>query len=102
MRKVIEMGSGMFPVTKNFRADGSSWEDQEYEKLKRITAELEDFVEDIRDSIYDGGSGGGQYDNAASDGRYMERIVMAIECLKTCYGTGRYDKDDKYTYSSGE
>ncbi|MBE3116162.1 hypothetical protein IMZ68_03080 [Candidatus Bathyarchaeota archaeon] len=72
------MGSGCFPINAK---------DKEAARLLEIKKLLEEFRSEWYDSIYSGESGGGQYDNAASDGGYLERIGIAIEMIDGCLYT---------------
>lgn len=63
----------MFPLDGRYD-DGAT--------IVRIIAELKKICESAGESIYSGDSGGGQYDNAASDGASLAMIHLAIELLE--------------------
>ncbi len=68
------MGSGSFPLDP--KRDGK--------ELKEIINKLQIFYGDWWGSVHSGDSGGGQFDNAASDGGYLEEIRIAIMLLEEC------------------
>lgn len=61
------MGSGSFPVDRS----GSG------QKLIQAAALVAEFLNEWYDSVYSGESGGGQYDNAASDGGSLALLSLA-------------------------
>lgn len=69
------MASGCFPFYTT---------DNEAKKLLGIKKQLQDFLSEWSEAVYSGDSGGMQYDNAASDGGYLERIKVAIEMIDGC------------------
>lgn len=66
------MGSGMFPVN----TDGIRGQ-----KIIEIKESIRKFRDEVAELVYSGDSGGGQFDNAAEDGGYLERLNVAIEML---------------------
>jgi hypothetical protein len=72
------MASGTFPLPST---------DSDAKKLLEAKKILEDFRSEYYEIIYSGDSGGCQYDNAASDGGYLERISIAIEMINGCIYT---------------
>lgn len=69
------MGSGSFPIYTT---------DSEAKKLLDIKQQLKNYIDEWSDAVYSGDSGGGQYDNAASDGGYLERLRVALEMIDGC------------------
>ena len=68
------MGRGYFPYEVN---------DKEAEKLIQARMLIREFNEKIAECIYEFSDG--QYDNACSDGGYLERLNVAIEMLDGCF-----------------
>jgi hypothetical protein len=69
------MGSGSFPIDAR---------DSEAIRLLEIKNLLREFYSEWSSFVYSGESGGCQYDNAASDGGYLERISIAIDMINGC------------------
>lgn len=67
------MGSGSFPLQKN---------DDGYESLKRAADLIRDVHRSWMADVYGGDSGGGQADNAASDGGSLARIALAEQLIR--------------------
>lgn len=67
------MGSGSLPVY------GAHETGLKLIEAIRLIAEVRDYW---RDAVYSGESGGNQFDNAARDGAYLERLNVAMEMLK--------------------
>ena len=76
------MGSGYFPYGVN---------DKEAEKLIQARMLIREFSEKIAECIYEFSDG--QYDNACSDGGYLERLNVAIEMLDGCFKKKLLTKD---------
>ena len=70
------MGSGYFPL---------STKDKENDKLVHARMLIKEYREELVSEVYSGESGGMQYDNAASDGGYLERLSIAIEMIDGCF-----------------
>ena len=73
------MGRGYFPYEVN---------DKEAEKLIQARILIREFNEKIAKCIYEFSDG--QYDNACSDGGYLERLSVAIEMLDGCFTKNNY------------
>ena len=69
------MTSGSFPLSVN----GESGK-----KLAEISKQLREIVHDFYDGVYGGDSGGCQFDNAASDGGYLEDLDIAADLIDKC------------------
>jgi hypothetical protein len=69
------MGSGSFPFSQS---------DNLGIRLNKLADELDKIREEMYECVYTGDSGGGQYDNAASDGGYLEDIRIASTLIRKC------------------
>ena len=69
------MGSGTFPMEQN---------DEDGKILLDLVKKIENFIEKYVWYVYSGDSGGNQFDNAAIDGRYLEKLSLAARLLKEC------------------
>lgn len=67
------MGSGIFPLERN---------DEGYESLRKAVELIQETHRICIDSVYSGESGGGQTDNAASDGGSLARIALAEKLIR--------------------
>lgn len=63
-----DMSSGYFPVQQSTEIAA---------KLMRAAVLLQEVIDECLDDVYDGDSGGGQFDNAASDGASLAMIGLA-------------------------
>lgn len=99
---MIKMGSGTFPITRIVRKDGSEHVPDDYTFLKKLADDIENFIKELKEDVYDGGSGGGQFDNAASDGACLEDLWIASRLIRKCFGTGENDENGNYTFKRGE
>jgi hypothetical protein len=68
------MGSGMFPL--------SPIRDDYGVKLKNAADAIEDVCNAISEDIYSGDAGGGQFDNAASDGGDLALLRLAVKLIR--------------------
>lgn len=71
------MGGGYFPLERR----SNSAKD-----LERAMAIIDEVREEYMDDIYSGSDG--QYDNAASDGGYLERLWIARGLIAECINRG--------------
>lgn len=69
------MGSGTFPL---YRATDDA------KVLLSLVKELDDFIDEYVEYVYSGESGGNQFDNAAIDGGYLEKLRIARRLIRDC------------------
>jgi len=69
------MGSGIFPLRL---ADGA--------RLLQAAALIEACHDELVDEVYSGDSGGGQFDNAASDGGELALLQLAARLCREAVG----------------
>lgn len=69
------MGSGTFPIREN---------DEDGKTILSLVKRIEDIIEEYVECVYSGDCGGNQFDNAAADGRYLEKLSLAARLLKEC------------------
>lgn len=67
------MASGCFPLYKN---------EKDVDKLVEAIRLIDEFVDSWYSAVYNGDSGGNQFDNAASDGGALALISLASSLLK--------------------
>ena len=67
------MGSGSFPLYRT---------DDDGKKLIEATRLVREVCDSLADSVYSGDSGGGQFDNAASDGRSLGLLGLAAGLIE--------------------
>jgi len=73
--KETQMGRGAFPLYRS---------GQNGKKLIEALRLMEIVQCDLSDAVSTGDSGGGQFDNAASDGAALERLNIAAELVRDC------------------
>lgn len=69
------MGSGSFPLYRS---------DEDAKVLLEVVEKIDDFIEEYVGYVYSGDSGGRQFDNAAIDGGYLEKLRIAKGLIKEC------------------
>lgn len=69
------MGSGTFPIRRD---------DEDGKILLSLAKGVDDIIEKYAECVYSGDCGGSQFDNAAIDGRYLEKMSLAARLLKEC------------------
>jgi len=69
------MGSGTFPIRRD---------DEDGKILLSLAKGVDDIIEKHASGVYSGDSGGNQFDNAAIDGGYLEKLRLAARLLKEC------------------
>jgi len=69
------MGSGTFPLYRN---------DDDAKDLLEMVEKIDYFIEEYAECVYSGDCGGNQFDNAAADGRYLEKLSLAARLIKEC------------------
>ena len=67
------MGSGTFPLYRS---------DENAKKLLTAAMLVREVVGSISNEVYSGESGGGQFDNAASDGGSLATLSLAAELIE--------------------
>ena len=67
------MGRGTFPLYRN---------DEEAKKLLTAVSLVREVIHEINESVYSGDSGGGQYDNSASDGGSLALLHLAARLIE--------------------
>jgi hypothetical protein len=69
------MGSGTFPLDRK---------DKDAKVLLEAVKKIDDFIEEYWECVYSGDCGGNQFDNAAADGAYLEKLSLAARLIKEC------------------
>jgi hypothetical protein len=67
------MGSGSFPL---------HYTDKAAVTLKAAADSVQAVCDGISDDVYSGDSGGGQFDNAASDGASLAMLRLAVRLIR--------------------
>lgn len=67
------MGSGTFPLYKT---------DTRGQRLLGAAKEVREVCDEMVDAVYSGDSGGGQFDNAASDGGSLALLRLAASLIE--------------------
>lgn len=69
------MGSGSFPLYRS---------DKDAKVFLEIVEKIDAFLDEYTWFVYTGDSGGNQFDNAAMDGGYLEKLRIARGLIEEC------------------